>query len=92
MVNKLKCRTKIEKHYGKKYSMKTCKINIPKGYSVWYTGPESTKKDPFSLRSKKVLVQFSKETKNDRKKGERGKKTMMKKNTKQQKKKKVPQP
>ena len=70
--------------------MKTCKINIPKGYSVWYTGPESTKKDPFSLRSKKVLVQFSKETKNDKKKGERDKKTMMKKNTKQQKKKKVP--
>ena len=76
MVNKLKCRTKIEKHYGKKYSMKTCEINIPKGYSVWYSGPKSTKKDPFSLRSKKVLVQFSKETKNDRKKGEKRQKKL----------------
>ena len=56
-----KCKTKIEKHYGKKYSMKTCKINIPKGYGVWHTGKEHTTEDPYGLRSKKVIVKFMKE-------------------------------
>jgi len=58
---KLGCwKQSVEKRYGKKYRMKICEISIPKGHGAWYTVLKATKKDPYALKSKKIIIMLYK--------------------------------